>query len=280
MFLVRIFRDSFFLNRILKLRFVAFWKFIIYFILISFVSLFSFNYTNLREGGWRLGFVENNFLSVENVGKKLPNDITIHPLTGVNSSSGQSASVVYKDSVNGDITYRFLISEEGLTIDKEIRQLIFTNKKIYYVKGDGKSILEGNYHGFTEEVNFEDIINISNHREKNQALSKLAISIEKSFDRQNAFYAILVYSSVQILLYIILIFVLSGLLQLFRFGYVNYMSYFDGMKIVVASMTIPSIISFIIGFFTHALTPVIVQFGIGIILMIVMLKYGKSEFSA
>jgi maltodextrin utilization protein YvdJ len=283
MFLVKIFRDSFYLDRILKLRFLKFWYFIIYFFLISFVSLFSFNYANLKEGGWKLGFVEYNFISVENVNVKLPNDIVIRPLSGVKSLSGQSQSVIYNDSVNGQILYRFLINEEGLTLNKEdlkVRQLIFTDKRILYVKGDGSVPLEGDYDNFSEEVRFESINNITNAKEKREALVSLANSIEKGFGKQNAFFTIITYSTVQILLYILLIFLLSAILQLFRFGYTKFMSFFDGMKIVIATMTVPSVISFVIGFFTHALTPVIVQFGLGIILMIAMLKYGKYEFSA
>lgn len=93
MFLVRIFRDSFILDRVLKLRFVKFWKFVIYFFLISFVSLFSFNYINLKEGGWKLGFVEYNLTSSENLNVELPNDIIIRRLSGVKSLSGQSQFV-------------------------------------------------------------------------------------------------------------------------------------------------------------------------------------------
>ncbi len=283
MFLVRIFRDSFFLNRVLQLRFIKFWKFIIYFLIVSFLSLFSFNYTNLKKGGWKLGFVEYNFLSSENVNVKLPNDIVIRRLSGVNSLSGQSQTVIYKDSKNKDIQYRFLVNEDLLPLndhDLQVRQLIFTNKRVLYVKGDGTSPLEGDYNHFPEEVRFEDINNIANAKEKTQALKNLANQIEKSFGKQNAFYTIVTYSTVQILLYIILILLLSGILQLFRLGYAKYMNYFDGIKIVISTMTIPSLLSFIIGFFTHALTPVIVQLGIGIILMIVMIKYGKKEFSA
>ncbi len=283
MFLVRIFRDSFILDRVLKLRFVKFWKFVIYFFLISFVSLFSFNYTNLKEGGWKLGFVEYNLTSSENLNVELPNDIIIRRLSGVKSLSGQSQFVEYKDSINGKIIYRFLISENSLTLNDEdlkIRQLIFTDSRILYIKGDGTPALIGDYNSFPEEIRFDSINNISDAREKRAELAKLAESIEKSFGKQNAFYTIITYSGVQILLYIILIFLLSGIVQLFRFGYAKFMSYFDGMKIVISTMTIPSVLSFIIGFFTHALTPVIVQFGLGIILMIVMLKYGKKEFSA
>lgn len=280
MFLVRIFRDSFFFNRILKLRSIAFWKFLIYFFIITVISLFSFNFTNLKEGGWKLGFVEYNFTSSENNNFKLPSDIVIRQLSGVNSLSGNSQAILLKDSKNGDIMYRFLINEEGLVIDKEVRQLIFTDKNVYYVKGDGKSYIVGDYNNFPEETSFEAINNITNPIEKTEALKDLAKNIEKSFGSQNAFYTIMVFSSIQILLYVVLIAILAAVLQLFRFGYTKYMSYFDSVKIVIAAMTIPSVISFIIGFFTHALTPVIVQLGLGIILMIVMLKYGKNEFSA
>lgn len=281
MFLVRIFRDSFFLDRILKLRFVKFWKFVIYFFVIAFISLFSFNYANLKEGGWKLGFVEHNFISNPEI--KLPNEISIRRLSGVKSSSGESQSVIIEDSESGKILYRFLVSEDGFNLNKEdlnVKQLIFTNLRILYVKGDGTPPLEGDYNNFPEEVSFDEINRTPDPKLKRAALVELANSIEKGFGKQNAFYTIMTYSTIQILIYIVFIFIISGVLQLFRFGYVKFMSYFDGMKIVIATMTIPSFISFIIGFITHALAPIIFQFGVGIILMIVMLKYGKKEFSA
>ncbi len=272
MFLITIFKKSFQLNKILTLRHLKFWKFLIYFLIVSTISLFSYNFTNLKEGGWKLGFVEHNFLSVENAGVRLPNNITIRQLSGVN---GSSDFVVFKDSKNGDIIYRFEPTEENLNYELNVRQLLFTNKAIYYIKGDGQSILEGTYNGFPEEISFESINNSPNKKEE---LIKLASYIEKSFGSQNAFFTIITFSAVQIVLYIILLLVLGLLIQLFRFGYTNFMSYLDGIKIVIASMTIPSIVSFFVGFFTHALTPFIIQFGIAIILMIVMLKYGKREF--
>lgn len=280
MFIVRIFRDSFILKRVLKLRTEAFWKFIIYFILIATVSLFSFNFANLKLGGWKLGFVERQFLSEENLNTKLPSDIVIKRLSGVNSLSGEDRLVIFKDQKEGDMLYSFIVDDSTLEIDKSRKQLIFTNNNIFYVKGDGLSVLMGDYNNFPEEVNFESINNISDAKERTIALKGLAETIEKSFGKQNAFYTIVVYSVVQLTLYILLIAILAAALQLFRFGYTHYMSYFDGVKIVISTMTIPSVISFVIGFFTHALTPIIVQFGIGIILMIVMLKYGKEEFSA
>ena len=282
MFLVRIFRDSFIFNRVLKLRHEAFWKFGIYFIIISLISLFSFNFTNLRTGGWKLGFVENILLQEKNYDKQLPSSITIRKLSGVNSTDGDQ--LLFYENNEGKIIRFWFVTNEGedfvnTNIDLTAEQLIFTNKRTYYVKGDGKGLMIGSYQNFPEEISFETINTLPDNERRVQ-LTILAETIEKSFGRQNAFFTIITFSSVQLALYVVLVLLLALVLQLFRFVYVDYMSYIDGVKIVISTMTIPSVISFIIGFFTHALTPVIVQLGLGIILMLIMIKYGKKEFSA
>lgn len=282
MFLVRIFRDSFIFNRVLKLRHEAFWKFVIYFFIISLISLFSFNFTNLRTGGWKLGFVENILLLEKNYDKQLPSSITIRKLSGVNSTDGDQ--LVFFENNEGKIIRFWFVTNEGedfvnTKIDLTAEQLIFTNKRTYYVKGDGKVLMIGSYQNFPEEINFETINTLPND-EKRVQLTIFAETIEKSFGRQNAFFTIMTFSSVQLILYVILVLLLALVLQLFKFVYVDYMSYIEGVKIVISTMTIPSVISFVIGFFTHALTPVIVQLGLGIILMLIMIKYGKKEFSA
>ena len=282
MFLVRIFRDSFIFNRVLKLRYEAFWKLGIYFIIISLISLFSFNFTNLRTGGWKLGFVENILLLEKNYDKQLPSSITIRKLSGVNSTDGDQL-LFYENNEGKIIRFWFVTNESedfvNTNIDLTAEQLIFTNKKTYYVKGDGKGLMIGSYQNFPEEISFETINTLPDNERRVQ-LTILAETIEKSFGRQNAFFTIVTFSSVQLALYVVLVLLLALVLQLFRFVYVDYMSYIDGVKIVISTMTIPSVISFIIGFFTHALTPVIVQLGLGIILMLIMIKYGKKEFSA
>lgn len=282
MFLVRIFRDSFIFNRVLKLRYEAFWKLGIYFIIISLISLFSFNFTNLRTGGWKLGFVENILLLEKNYDKQLPSSITIRKLSGVNSTDGDQL-LFYENNEGKIIRFWFVTNESedfvNTNIDLTAEQLIFTNKRTYYVKGDGKGLMIGSYQNFPEEISFETINTLPDNERRVQ-LTILAETIEKSFGRQNAFFTILTFSSVQLALYVVLVLLLALVLQLFRFVYVDYMSYIDGVKIVISTMTIPSVISFIIGFFTHALTPVIVQLGLGIILMLIMIKYGKKEFSA
>ena len=282
MFLVRIFRDSFIFNRVLKLRYEAFWKLGIYFIIISLISLFSFNFTNLRTGGWKLGFVENILLLEKNYDKQLPSSITIRKLSGVNSTDGDQL-LFYENNEGKIIRFWFVTNESedfvNTNIDLTAEQLIFTNKKTYYVKGDGKGLMIGSYQNFPEEISFETINTLPDNERRVQ-LTILAETIEKSFGRQNAFFTIVTFSSVQLALYVVLVVLLALVLQLFRFVYVDYMSYIDGVKIVISTMTIPSVISFIIGFFTHALTPVIVQLGLGIILMLIMIKYGKKEFSA
>lgn len=282
MFLVRIFRDSFIFNRVLKLRYEAFWKLGIYFIIISLISLFSFNFTNLRTGGWKLGFVENILLLEKNYDKQLPSSITIRKLSGVNSTDGDQL-LFYENNEGKIIRFWFVTNESedfvNTNIDLTAEQLIFTNKRTYYVKGDGKGLMIGSYQNFPEEISFETINTLPDNERRVQ-LTILAETIEKSFGRQNAFFTIVTFSSVQLALYVVLVLLLALVLQLFRFVYVDYMSYIDGVKTVISTMTIPSVISFIIGFFTHALTPVIVQLGLGIILMLIMIKYGKKEFSA
>lgn len=277
MFLVRYFRDSFFLNRILPLRKESLWKIIIYFLVISIISLFPYNYVNLKEGGWKLGFVEHNFLSQENIGFELPDHITMNSF-GMKSSTEENDFVEFKNSQDGNIIFRFLFDGDINETDRSVKQLVFTRDEVFYFRGD-QTVIIGDYSGFEEEINFHEINLITESNEKNERLKGLAAAIEGSFGRQNAFYTIVNYSFIQLALYVILILILAAVLQLFRFGYVKFMSYIEGIKVVILSMTIPSILAFVVGFATHGFAPVIIQLGIGIVLMIVMIRYAKVEFS-
>lgn len=301
MFLVRYFRDSFIFPRILPMRKEPFWKVLIYFIIIVLISLFPYSFSNLKHGGWNLGFVEQNLMQKDNIEIDYPEGITIGP-EGVQSDTGKEKSISLKQGSKDYIQYRFYVSGDKDTVKSEIDkavsdiksgigqpQFLFTKVfseeevvggSIYFIDKKG-NVNIGDYDGFESKFSFHELNLIEKgSKERMEALKGFSISIEKAFGKQNAFFTIVATSGIQILSYILLILILAGLLQLFKFGYVEFMSYLEGIKVVMLSMTIPSVISFIVGFFTHAFAPLFIQFGVGIILMIVMIKYGKKEFSA
>jgi maltodextrin utilization protein YvdJ len=57
------------------------------------------------------------------------------------------------------------------------------------------------------------------------------------------------------------------------------MTYTEGLKFLIFVMGFPAILSFIVGLFEPAFSPVLFQFGMGMTTMIVLLVYGKKYFA-
>jgi maltodextrin utilization protein YvdJ len=103
--------------------------------------------------------------------------------------------------------------------------------------------------------------------------------VEKSFSAYIIFYAIAVNTLILTGTNLLFILLLSLVLQLFRFGYSTFFTYKESLIFLVYAMGLPAVISFIVGLFAPGVSTVLYQFSIGLIVMVVMLKYGKKEFA-
>jgi maltodextrin utilization protein YvdJ len=245
------------------------WKVFTFFILVSLISLFPMNLLIVQEDGWKLDFIEQSFIA-ETPDWQLPDDCRI---TANQFVCDTDTVYVYE---HDDITYIFNTESDEYQDNNE-KSIIFMKNKIVYTNGEGAYMTGYDYNGFDESLSFRSL-NLATGEDREQMYEAFGASIETSFGNYIIFYTLLVNIGTSIGLYAFFVLVMSLVIQLFRFGYSSFITFRQTMKMVVFAMGLPSIISFIVGFIEPTFAPVIFQFGIGIILMVVMLKYGKKTF--
>jgi len=245
------------------------WKVFIFFILLSLISLFPMNLLIVQEDGWKLDFIEQSFIA-ETPDWQLPDDCNI-----IANEFVCDTETVYTYEHRG-IKYIFNIETDTYDENDE-KSILFMKDKIVYTNGEGAYMVGYNYKGFEDSLSFRSL-NLATGEDRVNMYETFGESIETSFGNYIILYTLLVNIGTSIGLYAFFVLVMSLVIQLFRFGYSSFLTYGQTMKMVVFAMGLPSIISFIVGFIEPTFAPVIFQFGIGIILMVVMLKYGKKTF--
>jgi maltodextrin utilization protein YvdJ len=265
MFLIKYFKASFQFDTLLTHFDEKFTKLWTYFIVLSLIALFPMNLLIQRQEGFRLDFIEQDFLE-ESPNWVLPSNCTIevNRLTCANTTK----TVL----THQDVTYIFNGTVEDIDLDQ--KQLILTSDTVIYTDGKGAR-MSGSYRGFDETFNF-NTYNLMDSAEKVDAMLLFARNIEASFSRYTILYAVLTNTGVSILVQFAFVLLLGAVLQLFRFGYQSFPNYFDGLKFIILSMGLPSLIGFIIGIFVPSFGSVFYQLAMGLTIMIVMLKYGKK----
>ncbi|MDI6453223.1 DUF1189 family protein [Peloplasma aerotolerans] len=268
MFLVRYFVYSFNFKNIFKRVDEKMWKVIIYFLLLSMISLFPMNYLIVKEQGWRLDFIEQSFTITPNW--ELPENC------GITANQLSCTTNIEYEYFHEGIIYIF--NYQGNDYDLNKKQILFESNQIVYTNGEGARMIGYDYKGFEGPVNFREI-NLKSGQEKIDAYLAFGQSIENSFSNYIVIYALLVNTLINMSLYILFFVLLSFVLQLFRFGYSKFFRYIDSLKFLVFIMGVPAMLSFLVGFVEPAFSPVFFQFGMGLITMVVMLVYGKKEFA-
>ena len=267
MFIVRYFKYSFQFSQMLSRTQEKFWKVMIYFLILSSISLFPMNFLIVREQGWRLDFIEESFTSSTPTWN-LPDNCRIELNRFFCPTDDE-----YIREHNG-ITYIFNYQGGGYDISK--KQLIFTHENIIYTNGNAE--MKGTYRGFEEGLRFNDV-NVLSGVERSEAFISFGDRVEKSFSAYIVFYALFVNTITLTGTNLLFILLLSLVLQLFRFGYSTFFQYKESLIFLVYAMGFPAVISFIVGLFAPGVSTVLYQFSLGLIVMIVMLKYGKKEFA-
>ena len=268
MFIVRFFKYSFNPKTLISNAHQKLWQAIIYFLIISMITLFPLNFLIVQENGWSLDFIEAN-MSENTPNWVLPEDMSIYAnrLVIIND-----ISYTFE---NGDITYIFNATGEEALTGKTVS---FQEDRIIYSDGKGNQMYAYGYKGFSDEVNFR-ALNLATGTDKADMYNDFATMIEASFGSYIVFYTLVMNTIVNISVGALFIILLSLVMQLFRFGYAKFFSYKDSIVFVILCMGIPSVLSFIIGFMLPSLAPVVYQFGIGIMVMAIMLKYGRHHFA-
>jgi len=174
------------------------------------------------------------------------------------------------------ITYVF--NDRSDAFDANLKQVIFREKQIIYTNGEGAHMIGHNYQGFSDELRFQSL-NLMTGEDRQSAYVMFASHIEKSFSPYVIFFTVMTNTVVGIGLNILFLILLSLVLQLFRFGYSSFFTYKESLKFLVFLMTLPALLSLIIGMLQPAFSPVFFQLGMGIVTMVVMLVHGKKYFA-
>ncbi|HEY8395466.1 MAG TPA: DUF1189 family protein [Bacilli bacterium] len=234
----KIFRKCFRFVDIYSLKEERFGKFIAYFLIMILVVSFPLNYQIFQNNGFdgltrftqylrshlELSFVDE----LPSGGALTPSGFTVFP----------------------DHEYRFVAKTETgsftliLNPDSEVQEMkdtiVLDDDKTIYFNADGSYIV-GSYRRLKTGLDFGDLKNMDRIEAKDAFFS----AIDATFNKYAVFYSIAVNTVLQYVMNTLLILVLAALMLLVRINYEKVTTFLSNLKIVIASMTIPSILSFI-----------------------------------
>lgn len=263
MFIIQYFKNGFSYEHVFQKLIPINIKVILYFIILTFLSAFPLNYQIIREEGFRLDFIAENFnTSVPNV--MIDCEVSF---AGINCQEDVTFT-------HQNVTYYIETYEESKAYEE--RSIILSNDRIYYLQGD--NILESRgYQGFSDTLDMGLLI-FSDQVEKETLWQSFGEGIEASFGPYIIFNALLTNTVIQFVIQFIFILFLSLVLQLFKYQLSSFMTYSESLTFIVWMMTLPAVVGVGIALFEPVFASVIYQFLVGIVIMIVMLKYGRKYY--
>ena len=139
----------------------------------------------------------------------------------------------------------------------------------------GNAALRNNAGGYYNHDLFWKVISPNNRGSLSGALKS---AIEASFGSYIIFNALLTNTVIQFVIQFIFIIFLSFVIQLFKYQLSSFMTYQESLTFIIWMMTLPAVLSVVIAFIEPVFASVIYQFMVGIVIMIVMLKYGRKYY--
>lgn len=234
---------------------------------------FPLNYAIVRENGWNLNFIKASLQ--EHIPLWYPLDLPVDCSLSAQGFSCDTTLTPFTLSADGfDIVFGGTIEDAA----EGMKYLILGSEKMYFVDEDGM-ILETDYRGFTRTITFQELR--ANAAE--ETIVEFSSSIEDSFGAYLIIYSVITNIWVSLLLNIIYVFMFSLLVMIFKIGYQTFMTYREAVKLTVVAMTIPSLVSVIIGFLSlesFAFSSMIMAFGVPLMMIILIKIPGKREFLA
>ncbi len=274
MFIIRMFRDSFRFKTLLKNFNYNFFQIIIYFVLLILIANFPQTLDAVRNYGTRLDFV------IEDFNRSIPNNWDLP--TNMSITGGKLIN-------NGD-TNVYINEHEGITYiinnqtkienpDDFINHIIMSERSLIYIDHEGNILEALNYIGFENDVfDFYQLRNAYGE-EKTLLFKEFAQSIERTFQSEIIAFTILRNTGIQIFINIIYVLILALFIQLFRFGLENFLTYPQSIKFIVLSLGLPAVVTFIVGIFQPAFSPVVFQLASGMTVMLVTLIFARRLYS-
>lgn len=264
--MIKIFINSFSFKKIFQ-NGAAKWRSIIgYFLLITLITSFPLNLQIVQNDGWQglntitLGIRE---VSPSWFPNDLPNDVAI-------SRNGLYVPVekaYYYEAILADSTnYQFVINPQEITEDLEFtvvyteagvvtkdsngfikttpyeRAIVLCKDKILYYDNSLQPIV-GKYDKVVGVINFTELKGM----DKFAGITLLFDAIDSGFNQYMVFSNILINTLTQLAMNLIMVLIIAAIFLLIRIKYKKVTNYHQNVGILISSMTIPSIISFIIG---------------------------------
>lgn len=275
MFLVKMFKDSFNFKTLLINFKYKWWQLILYFILLILIANIPLTLEAINNYGTRLDFIIEDFSSGEVPNNwEIPNDIQISGGKLINNGDQTEYTFEFKG-----ITY--IINKQGKIedVDDFKSHIILGEESIVYIDANSNILENHGYIGFQGDT--FDFYTLKTHSGEDlvEIYQMFAASIERSFQSEIILFTVVRNNLAQILVNIIYIIVLALLIQLFRFGYANFLNFRQSIKFVILSLGLPATLSFLIGFLSPAFAPVMFQLSSGLVVMFTTLIFGKKLYS-
>lgn len=235
----------------------------LYFLIITFVTTFPLNSQIVRNNGWdelsaiTLAWKQS---SPSWLPDDLPNDVVF-------SSNGMTMPIedtYFFQSKYEEEFYTLIINPVENTSDsssiytydgiKSVDEdgnpilipytrtiLLCKDKVIYYYEDD--LFIKGDYQRINNPINLSSLKGIN----KSEAAGIFLSMIDNCFSPYMVLANVLISTLIQIFLNVILVFMISGIFLLVKVNYQRITTYKENIKIVISAMTIPTLISFVIG---------------------------------
>jgi len=216
----------------------------------------------------QINFIRENLTDGVPTWSNLP-DGTMSKLTGFDSDYADGRYLTYKE-------YVFIFGyDEDIDYPSDKHQVIFYEDFIRYIDLEGNFLDSDGYYGFKTIINLNDL-NYSTGLEREQMFQEFALSVESSFSGYIILFVTIrnqVFNTAATILFVLL---LSGIIQIYRFGFAKFLNYKDGLNFVIFSSTIPAILAMILGLILPGFAPVVFNLALGLIVMITLLVFAKK----
>ncbi|MBU0997516.1 MAG: DUF1189 family protein [Firmicutes bacterium] len=250
-------------------------KIVIYFIFLMLLVSFPLNLQIFRSGGWDLyNFTAGIQQSAPDwLPNQLPSDIEI-------SRYGmyyENESVSYFETTNVNQEVLFIVFSTGLEYTITDRTLAFEPDQIVYYDDAASEVFAIGYNNIHTTVRFSELKQLT----QSEAVEIFSNMIDEAFSNFAILRSVLLYTAITFGLNILLVLVVSAIFIFVRVKFQRVTTFKDNVRIVIASMTIPSMVGFIIGILElieiNAFSVVIFQFMTPLIALASIFKGAKIK---
>jgi maltodextrin utilization protein YvdJ len=212
---------------------------ILLFIVLVLMTAFPLNYQIIQNSGFKGLNVVTYDLRVS-LPSWLPDEL---PSGFYVSSSGLQPldrEYSYTTAV-GDKTYTVIINP-AQDVTEASNTIVLMRDKIRFFDGKGTEI-EGNYGRVTTPVTYANLVTM----DKGEAVNEFFNMVDGAFSEYMIFFSVVVNTGIQYLMNLLFVIVLALILLMVRINYKKVTAFGENINIIIASMVIPSLLSFVIG---------------------------------